>query len=57
MLNVPGNSHSLIQRARLFSRPSAIFAILAATVVLAGWQFDVTALKSIRLRKMYLYSY
>jgi hypothetical protein len=41
------NSSSLIYRPRLFSSVAAVFVVAIGILVLIGWQFDVTRLKSI----------
>jgi hypothetical protein len=44
---VPRNSSSLIYRSKVFSSVAAMFVVAIGILVLIGWQFDVTRLKSI----------
>ena len=44
---VPRNSNVLIYRSGIFSSVAAIFVVAIGILVLIGWQFDVTRLKSI----------
>jgi len=44
---VPRNSNSFVYRSRLCSSGAAIFVVAIGILVLIGWQFDVTRLKSI----------
>ena len=47
MAAVPRNSNSFIYRSRIFSSVAAMLVVAIGILVLIGWQFDVTRLKSI----------